>query len=148
MEVTKCWKIVEFPKIKMKTASHLKEIIQIIQLPPNPNPPPPIWPPLPEPLPHPTLTPHQIKSYYVSGINIFLRRYTQIYRHLLFKKWCSENVFLAPSWNMFAGKFVKSERFLAVLREHIVFNVKWVEVHKMSGYFWPKLYCKRSDLFH
>ena len=41
MEVTKCWKIVEFPKIKMKTASHLKEIIQIIQLPPNPNPPPP-----------------------------------------------------------------------------------------------------------
>ena len=38
------------------------------------------------------------------------------------KKWCSAN--LAPHINMFAGKFVKSERFLAVLRERIIFNVK------------------------
>ena len=26
--------------------------------------------------------------------------------------------------NMFAGKFVKSEKFLAVFREHIIFNIK------------------------
>ena len=32
--------------------------------------------------------------------------------------------FLKPNRNMFAGKFVKLERFLAVLREHIIFNVK------------------------
>ena len=39
--------------------------------------------------------------------------------------------FLTPNRNMFAGKLViKSERFLAVLREHIIFNelrfIKWV----------------------
>ena len=33
---------------------------------------------------------------------------------------------------MFARKFVKSERFLAVLREHIILNVKWVEFRKMN----------------
>ena len=43
-----------------------------------------------------------------------------------FKKWCGAN--LTPHRNKFAGKFVKSERFLAVLREHIIFNVKRVEV--------------------
>ena len=40
--------------------------------------------------------------------------------------------FLTPNRNMFAEKFaVKSERFLAVLWEHIIFNFKWVEVDKM-----------------
>ena len=38
------------------------------------------------------------------------------------KKLCGAN--LAPYRNMFAGKFVKSERFLAVLPERIIFNVK------------------------
>ena len=43
--------------------------------------------------------------------------------------WASRNnaeqmFFLTPNGNMFAGKFVKSERFLAVSREHIVFSVK------------------------
>ena len=33
---------------------------------------------------------------------------------------------------MFTGKFVKSGRFLAVLRDDIVFNVMLVEVRKMS----------------
>ena len=33
---------------------------------------------------------------------------------------------------MFAGKFVKSESFLAVLRVDIIVNVKWVEVRKIS----------------
>ena len=32
--------------------------------------------------------------------------------------------FLTPNRNMFAGKFVKLESFLAVLREHIIFHVK------------------------
>ena len=56
-------------------------------------------------------------------------------------------IFRTPNRNMFAEKFVKSEKFLAVLWEHIIFNVKWVEVHKMSEVFWAKLYCKMSDLF-
>ena len=55
--------------------------------------------------------------------------------------------FLAPNRNMFAGKFVKSERFLALLREHITFNVKLAKVCKMSGIFWVKLDCKISDIF-
>ena len=67
--------------------------------------------------------------------------------------WASRNgavqIFLfTPNWNMFAGKFVNSERFLAVLREHIICNVKWVEIHKMSEVFWAKRYCKVNDLFH
>ena len=40
-----------------------------------------------------------------------------------------------------------SERLLGVLQEHIVFNVKWVEVRKMSDVFRAKLYSKMSDLF-
>ena len=39
--------------------------------------------------------------------------------------------FLTPNRNMSAGKFAKSERLLAVLREDIIFNVKWVEVRKI-----------------
>ena len=55
--------------------------------------------------------------------------------------------FLTPNRNMFAGKFVKWERFLIVFREHIIFNIKWVEVHKISEMFWVKPYSKMSDLF-
>ena len=40
----------------------------------------------------PQLILHQIKSYYVSGTKIFLRRYTEIYRHLLSK--CFKNMML------------------------------------------------------
>ena len=32
--------------------------------------------------------------------------------------------FLTPNRKMFVGKFIKLERFLAMLREHIIFNVK------------------------
>ena len=40
------------------------------------------------------------------------------------EKWCAvQCFFLTPNKNMFAEKSVKSERFLAVLREHIIFNV-------------------------
>ena len=43
--------------------------------------------------------------------------------------WASRNravqmFFLTPNRNMFARTFVKPERFLTVLREHIAFNVK------------------------
>ena len=49
--------------------------------------------------------------------------------------------------NMSAGKFLKSERFFAVLQEHILFNVKRVEVRKISKVFRAKLCCEMSDLF-
>ena len=86
---------------------------------------------------------------------------TEIYRKIqtfTFKEfqecgsWASRNdavqmLFLTPNRNMFAGKFVKSERVLAVLLEQFVVNVNLVEIGKMSGVFWAKLYCKMSDLF-
>ena len=104
MKVSKCWKIVEFPKFSIKTKncktfyeaqteSHLAEII---------------WP-------HPQASPHQVKSYLTSGTNIFLWRYTEIYRHLLSK--CFRNavlrrqemvqmLFLIPNRNkLFWSKF-------------------------------------------
>ena len=44
--------------------------------------------------------------------------------------------FLTPDRNMFAGKLlVNSERVLAVLQEHIILNVKLVEVYKISEVF-------------
>ena len=55
--------------------------------------------------------------------------------------------FLTPNRNIFARKFVESERFLIVLWEHIIFNVKWVEIRKMNEIFWAKLYCEMSNLF-
>ena len=48
---------------------------------------------------------------------------------------------------MFAGKFVKSERILAVLREQFVVIVTLVEICKMGEIFWVKLYSKVRDLF-
>ena len=43
--------------------------------------------------------------------------------------------FPTPNRNMFAGKFVKLERLLAVLQEHVTFNIKCVKVHKISEAF-------------
>ena len=90
----------------------------------------------------------------------FIGRYIQIYRHLLSKffkkgvqrasrKGAVQIFFLTPDRNVSAGKFVKSERFLAVLRKHIIFNVKWVEVRKKSEAFRSKLYVIffASDLY-
>ena len=48
---------------------------------------------------------------------------------------------------MFAGKCVKWEKLLIVFREHIIFNIKWAEVHKKSEVFWVKPFWKMSDLF-
>ena len=143
MKVSKYWKIVEFRKISIKmknyktfyksqTTSGLKEIIQ------------------PPPTPHKILLRLWNKT--------FLR---EIYRNIqtfAFKvlqessSWASGNgavqmFFLTPNRNMFTGKFVNWERFLAVFWEHIIFNFKRVEIRKMSEVFWAKLYCKMSDLF-
>ena len=141
---SKCWKIVEFPKISIKmkncktfyeaqTASCLEEIIQ-----PPPNLPLIKW--------NLTLSLKQ-KS--------FLPRYTE--QTFAFKvlqeciSWVSRSgavqMFFSKTKQKFPGKFVKSQRVLAMLQEHIIFNVKWVEVPKMSKVFWAKLYCKMSDLF-
>ena len=122
MEVSKCWKIAEFPKISIKTkncktvyesqtASRHKEIIQ-----PPPNPPP--------------------------ADKILLRLwnknlFTEIHRNIqtfAFKvlqecgSWASRNravqmFFLTPNRNMFAGIYVKPEGVLGALREHIAFNI-------------------------
>ena len=79
MEVSKCWRVVEFPKISIKMknckifyeaqrANRLKEVIK----------------PLPYPLP--------AKSYYVSRTKIILPRYTTLYTHLIWK--CFKNAVL------------------------------------------------------
>ena len=89
---------------------------------------------------------HQIKTFYAFGTKVFLRRYTGIYRELSLK--CSENVvlgrlemvlrkyfFLRSARNIFAGKFVKWVRILAVSWEYIFYNVERIEVRKMSRFF-------------
>ena len=40
------------------------------------------------------------------------------------KKWCSTNIFSDTKQKHVCLKFVKSERILSTLREHIIFNVK------------------------
>ena len=47
----------------------------------------------------------------------------------------STNTFSNTKQKHVCWKFVKSERLLAVLREHPIFNVKWVEAHNMSDVF-------------
>ena len=146
MEVLKCRKIVEFLKnsIKIKnckifceaqTATHLKEIIQL--------------PPKPPPL-------DKILSRLWNKKSLMeIYRIIQTFAFKVLQEcssWASRNgvvqmFFLTPNRSMFAGKFLKPERLLAVLRKHIFFNVKWVEICKMSEVFWGKLYCKMSDLF-
>ena len=149
MEVSTCWKIVEFQKlsIKMKncktfyearTASCLKKIIQFPQ--------------------KPQTTPNQIKSYYIFGIKIFLQRYTEIYRHLLPK--CFKNTVFGRQemvqrkclfwhkqkhvcWKMCQVRKV----FDCVAGVYIIFDVKWVEIRKINEVFLVKLYCKMSDIF-
>ena len=56
-------------------------------------------------------------------------------------------IFLTPNRNIFAGKFVNWECFLAKFWEHVIFSFKRVKIRKMSEAFWAKLNCKMSDLF-
>ena len=130
MEVSKCWNIVEFPKISFKmkncktfygvqATSRLKEII---------HPPPP-------------LPPQSRKIPLLFGTKVFLPRYTE-------QTFCFQNgsrMHFLGVRNLFARKLVNSQRFLAVLQRHIIFNVKWVEVRKMTAHFWATLYCKMSE---
>ena len=66
--------------------------------------------------------------------------------------WASGNdaaqmFFLTLIRNMAAGKFVNWESFLAVFWENIIFNLKRVDICKMSEVFWAKMYCIMGDLF-
>ena len=74
-----------------------------------------------------------------------------MHRHLFSK--CFKNAVLGREeivqckcFFCFFRKFVNVETVLAVLREHIIFDVKWAEFRKMSEVFWAKLYCKISDI--
>ena len=73
---------------------------------------------------------HQIKPYYVFGTKICVTRYTEIYRNIqtftfralqecsvwVWRNGAPQMFSLTPNRNMFAGKFVKWERFLAVFQ--------------------------------
>ena len=135
MKVSKYWKMVEFRKISIKmknykgfyetqTASHLKEFIQ---------PPPP-------PIPPDKILLRLCNRNALKKICRNLQTFAfKVLQECSF--WASGNgtvqmFFLTPNRNMFAWKFPKWERFLAVFREDIIFNVKWVEVRKMSEIFW------------
>ena len=128
MEVSKSRKMVQFPKISIEmrncktfcegqTASRVKEIIQPLHY----------------------LFPQPDKILLRLWNKNFL---TEIYRNLqafafkVLQEWSTcasrndviQMFFLTPNRKALAGKFVKWERFLAVLQEHIIFNFKWVEV--------------------
>ena len=55
--------------------------------------------------------------------------------------------FLTPNRNMFTGKFVNRESFLAVIWEYFFFSFKRVEIRKMSVVFRARLYYKMSNIF-
>ena len=73
-----------------------------------------------------------------SRLQEIIQPFTVIYRNIQSyalkvlpecSSWTSRNgavqiIFLTPNRNMFAGKFINSERRLAVLWEHIMFNAK------------------------
>ena len=64
------------------------------------------------------------------------------------KKWCSANLFSDTKQKRFCWEICKVRKvFGCVLREHILFSVKWVEIRKMSEVFWAKLYCKMIHFF-
>ena len=120
-------KIVEFSKIpikmknckafcKVQTANRLKKFIQSPPIPPPPSPP-------------------ADKTLLYLENNFF---FMEIYRNIqtfAFKglqessSWVARNgalqiFFLTPHRNMFARKFVKSERFFGCIWEHIIFIIK------------------------
>ena len=145
MEVSKWWKKSNFQKFKLKwkivkhfykaqTVSHLQEIIQ----------------PPPEP------TTNHIKSHYLSRTNIFLRIYTEIYRHLLSK--CFKNAALGRQemgqckcffWHQIETcllENLKSQKDFWLYCGSILFLISSL-IHKMNEAFWAKVHCKISYLF-
>ena len=136
MQVSKCWEIVEFPKISIKmkncktsykvhTGSLLRKLFSLL----------------------PTHPPSDIILLRLWNKNFL----TEIYRNMqtfAFKvlqectSWASRNgaVQILHHKNMFAGTFVKSEEsFLTLLRQHIIFNAKRVVVRKICEVFRAKL---------
>ena len=120
--------------------SHLKEIIQPSPTPPHPTPIPPdkillrLW------------NKHFLREIY-RNIQTFAFEVLQES-----SSWSSGNravqmFFLTPNRNMFAGKFVHWENFLAVFWEHIISISKELRFAKWVRFFWAKLYCKMSNLF-
>ena len=98
---------------------------------------PPTVPPtlLPPPLPHtPRLPDKSFLRLWNKTFFTVIYKKIQTFAFKVFRE-CSENAwasrngvvqmfFLTPTRNMFAGKFVKGERLLPVLREYIFFNVE------------------------
>ena len=130
MEVSKCWKNDEFPKIAIKTkiVKHFLRTKQraalrkLFSFPSTHSPPDKIL-------------------LHLWNKNFLMKIYRNV-QTFAFKvlqecsSWASRNnavqlFFLTNNRNTFAGKF-KGQRFLVVLRENIIFNVKWVEACKMS----------------
>ena len=132
--VLKWWKIADIPKISVKmrtckTFYRVQTVIalkEILQSPPNPPPPDLI-----------------LLNLWNKNFLMGIYRNIQTFAFNVLQEcssWTSRNgvvqmFSMTPSRNMFAGKFVKSEKLLTVLWEHVIFNVKWVEVRKMSEFF-------------
>ena len=57
------------------------------------------------------------------NIQTFAFKVLQECSSLASRNGAAQMFFLTPNRNMFAGKFVKSERYLTVLRKHTIFNI-------------------------
>ena len=135
LEVQIVWKISVFYTIngniemlqnsyEVQTVNHLKEIIQ----------------------PYPFHILSDKISLHLWNKN-FLR---EIYRNIqvsAFKKWCCANNFFGTKQKHVCSKTCEVRNIFVAFREHIIFNVKSVEVRNMTEVFWAKLYRKMSDLF-
>ena len=115
MDVSKCWKIVEFPEISIKR-ENCKTFCKVQTVNRNHS-----------VSSHPT--PNQIKFYYVSRTKIFLRRYTEIYRYLL--SMCFKNAVLKRSemvqckciiWDETFYSFLVTRSFLLATRYFLLAN--------------------------
>ena len=126
MEASKCWNIVEFPKLSIKIKNfktfyeaqavrRLKEVIQLLSE---------------------------------------IHRIIQIFSFPVFWK-CSSRAFRNGAVQIFFSdtnqehvcwKICKVSEFSAVLREYIFYNVEWLEVCNVSKAFKAKWCCKISEL--
>ena len=115
MDVSKCWKIVEFPEISIKR-ENCKTFCKVQTVNRNHS-----------VSSHPT--PNQIKFYYVSRTKIFLWIYTEIYRHLL--SMCFKNAVLKRPemvqckcifWAETFYSFLVTRSFLLVTRYFLLVN--------------------------
>ena len=89
---------------------------KLFSLPPIPN---------PSPIRQNLTTPLEKKIMEIyRNIQTFAFKVLQKCSSLASRNGAAQMYFLTSKRNIFAGKYVKSERFLIVLREHIIFNVK------------------------